>query len=392
MARSFTQATANADLEYKLDEGKRVIKVVKKNARKLDIANYTTLSTIEESENFKKLFDVYATIQPLWINVHNQVQNKKPPKFQEMLPNKTKYQEGYNLQKLVKDIGGDELTTRALSMHLANKIAHICKYNMEVLTHYYLKTNKLYKNITATDFSKITSLVSYIFSDQSLDKSLQENLKQKLKRFEITDDFLNQLQEIGIDNLSIAQQNAYAIKNYEMDKIIDIFQNPENSSYEYYKDEEGNDTISYGMCISEKRDKNGNIIYKKDENGNEIPVTENGFIIDLHYFGQLSVHMKSKKSISVLSNTPYNNLRFYSSESTLLTPTLSDTAQAIIKKINSKYPNLQDLEEVAKDDFYLAYYIATKLGFEKSELDNLFNSVPIEKIKSEKRRLNTWRE
>ena len=102
--------------------------------------------------------------------------------------------------------------------------------------------------------------------------------------------------------------------------------------------------------------------------------------------------MKSKSSISALSNTPYNNLRFYSSESTLLTPTLSDTAQAVINKIKSKYPNLQDLVEVAKDDFYLAYYIATKLGFEKSELDDLFNSIPLEKIKSEKRRLNTWRE
>lgn len=119
-----------------------------------------------------------------------------------------------------------------------------------------------------------------------------------------------------------------------MDRIIDIFKNPENESYKNYKNDNGDDIISYGMYTQEKRDKNGLVISKKDKNGKEIPVTENLFVIDLPYFGQLSVHMKLKSSISALSDTPYNSLKVYSTESLLLTPTISDTANAVKKKYN----------------------------------------------------------
>lgn len=78
MAISYRDALNNADLEYKLENGQRIIRLVNENASKLNFLNYCLL---EESNNLLNLLDIYTNMQPFWINVHNQVQDKKPEKI-----------------------------------------------------------------------------------------------------------------------------------------------------------------------------------------------------------------------------------------------------------------------------------------------------------------------
>lgn len=67
-------------------------------------------------------------------------------------------------------------------MHISNKIAHLCKYNMDALIEYYLAKNKLTQNLSPKGFSKITSLIFNLYASSDLDDFTKTNLKKQIRR------------------------------------------------------------------------------------------------------------------------------------------------------------------------------------------------------------------
>ena len=221
-----------------------------------------------------------------------------------------------------------------------------------------VNTKELSSSVLGTDNLKyICRMVERYFDPSNLgDTDNLEWTKRKLKKFGIKEENLEDLRSLNIEVLSKGQRDGYYIKDFEMDRAIELLKE--------------DDEISYGKFTKNMTDNNGVEIL--DSEGN--PKQEHLFVVDLPYYGQFSIHMKTESSISALSDTPYDELRIYEKESVLLTDEVSSWAKKIIlgKTFKEVVGKLKNIRRNRKNGARIAHYTALKLGATKEELDELY--------------------
>lgn len=343
--------------DKKYIQARHQVQIMKKS-KVLSASDYILMPL---DERFKSLMDLYSKLEPEWVSEYEKVERRKPKEIRTDLTSK-------KMIEVVNGAIGEDLLELTMAMHAANKIAHQCKFIRDSILNYYIMTKAEEGKIGwSTDNRNLYDLIEKVFDPEvkKMPKHLK-SLKEKLaKDYGIGQDILDDLESKNGDDLRQIiqmQRMGFYIKDFEMDNII-----------EELKDR---DDISYGKCSTPKRDDKGRIIYKRDK---VTPKTDEGLIIDLPYYGQVCVHMKTKKSISALSDIPYDSLHVYETESVLLTDNISKAAKEYLlrKTGNNTWPDLNDimsdLKEMRRTNPRFAHYIAVKMGATKQELDEIYS-------------------
>lgn len=322
---------------------KRAQNVVK-NVRKSDLLKLNAYRLLPIDARFEKLMRLYDSIAD-WKKDYDKIEMRKPVEVRTPR----------NVESIDDVIDGamyDDILELALSMHVANKIAHACDWAIEdIIEDFLLKkinSGELPRSVLKDENAgPIIRKIGRIFDpiNQSNRKTM-DWLKATLREYGITDDMLKDLEGCGLEELNKMQRNAFYIKDYEMENAIEELK--------------ARDDISYGKVSS------------KGPNGKE-----HGLVIDLPYYGQFCVHMKTERSISALRNTKYDQMHMYETESVLLMDGISESAKKFIKRRKEQGKSTLDkmipeLRKISKDRPRYAHYIALKMGATKQELDKLY--------------------
>lgn len=345
MANYFNNSDKDAELYLKYRSAKKIVGIISKN--KIELEEYSNI--IDPDDKFIYLMKYYEKLEPFWKNEYNRNEESKPSERQAILPS------NYSMDDYINSALGDEITTRALSMHVANKIAHICEYSMKQLLEYHL--NKEQINLDPDQFDYVLNRIRLLFLNKDGDN---KRIYERLLDNKIDSNFIQLLENDGIESLCIAQKNAFAIKDLEITQLINKL--PETD-------------ISYGKCTIPKKDSQGKIVYVKNKDGSQTEKAEHLFVIDLPYFDQLAVHLKTPESISALSETPYDRLRIYNTRTVLLTEEQSKQAEHDFK---TQDITIDKLVEMAKTNFEYTYYLGIKIGATKEELDRIYDGSQVD--------------
>lgn len=330
------------------------------NAEALDIYHYLSLT---EEERFEALMKLYEKAEPSWVAKFNELENKKPAKMRINLDSKT------TMDELIESAEGDDLCQTAMAMYTANKLAHLCENARNILLGDYFKNkiNLLYNSgsdrdarvlskatSSRKDFRELSNTIYAYFDPANQSKpNLLRKLENQLYSCGIDQNDITTFRNLGIDKLSIKQRNGYYLKDIEMMNLISKLQS--------------RDDVAYGMVVGVQQDENGNTIMDKKTG---MPKQSHLMVVDLPYYGQFSVHMKTAQSISALSATPYSEARVFESESMILTDQVSEYAKRFDLDKRGTI-TMKRLKEIKEKDPRYAHYLALKTGSGKEELDEM---------------------
>lgn len=330
------------------------------NAQELDIYHYMSLT---EEKRFAALMKLYEKAEPAWVSKFNELENKKPEKMRIKLDTST------TMDELIESAEDDELCQTAMSMYTANKLAHLCENARNVLLEEYFKKkiNLLYNSGSDKEaallkssisgkkgFRDVSNMIYSYFDPANQNKpGLLRNLEGYMYNSGIDANDIEAFRKLGIDKLSVKQRNGYYLKDFEMMNLIGKLQ--------------ARDDVAYGMVVTPKVDEFGRQL--KDRNGD--PKNDYLMVVDLPYYGQFSVHMKTQQSISALSSTPYSESRVFEKESMILTDQVSEYAKKHELKKGGTI-TIDELKEIKAKDPRYAHYLAVKTGSTKDELDEMY--------------------
>ena len=318
------------------------------------------------NDRFTEIMHLYSKIEPEWKKRYNDLEKEKPKELQFLM----KLEEVEEIEDLINSAWGDELLETCLAIHVSNKIAHCYdRYiNEAIITYLKLKADegKIEKEIFADEgkMKRICFQISSLFDPVNKnDMSTKTRLTRYLKKDNIDETMLKEIGEIGLEHFIVGRRNAFAVKDFEIENALRILA-------------EDNE-ISYGILQDEKLDRKGKTLY--DGKGN--PIYANTLVVDLPFYGQFAVHMKDDSSISVFSDIPrYNRKFFYERKSVMLTDGISRIAKNWVgarnrQGIPSTYEGLRaDLKEIERSNPRYAHYLALKLtGATREQLKDLHN-------------------
>ncbi len=305
-------------------------------AKNSDLLKVNSYMLLPIEERFSKLMHLYDEMER-WKKEYKKVEKHKPEDIRTPLT-------AERIEELIDSALYDEMIEVTLSMHVSNRIAHTCIFAKEYIIKKFIldkiENGQLEEKI---DLDKALKRIDIISDPINTEESMITKIsKAELKSFGITEEMLRELQGKGLKELSQLERSAFYIKTYETENTIKLLKK--------------RDDISYGKVTNE---------------------TGDALVIDLPYYGQFAVHLKSKESVSALSNTPYDSLHFYEKESVMLTDEISEKAQRFI---NSRRENgkldlkdlIPELRKIKKDRPRFAHYVAVKMGATKQELDELY--------------------
>ena len=315
-------------------------------------------------DRFTELMELFDKVNPEWKKIYEEIEKEKPIEVQTPL-------EYENIQDVIDGALNEPILELCLNIHIANKIAHTYDRAIENI----IKKKLIEKSQKSSD-NKIQSLLKnhrrlsrlyrqigdYLDPSNLDDKNARENLLEYIKRDGITEDDLEQLNNIGIPCLIRGRKKAFAAKDYEIDQAL--------TALKQEKD------ISYGVCLRKVRNHDGSI--KTDGRGREIE--DSVLVVDVPYYGQYIVHMKRNTSISSLATIPkYSAKYLYEKKTFLLTDNISNKGMDFIEShsptgktasYEEMEPHLIDLEKMNPR---FAHYLALKYGANKKELRRLHN-------------------
>lgn len=322
---------------------KRAQNVVE-NVRKSDLLKLNSYRLLPLDARFEKLMRLYDSISD-WKKEYKKVEMRKPSEVRTPLNVE-------NIEDVIDGAMYDDILELAISMHVANKIAHECDWAIEDIIENFLskkvKSNELPETVLEDkNATPIIRKIGRIFDPINQgNRKTMEWLRNTLGEYGITSRMLKDLQGCGLEELNKMQRNAFYIKDYEMENAIDLLKD--------------RDDISYGRFSTKGSEGKEHIL-----------------VIDLPYYGQFCVHMKTERSISALKNTKYDQMHMYETESVLLMDGISRAAKSFIKKRKESGKSTLDqiipeLRKIRKDRPRYAHYIALKMGATKQELDKLY--------------------
>ena len=234
-------------------------------------------------------------------------------------------------------------------MFYSNKIGHECNSTAkDMLREFCTEKNIKYKQRldplgNAKLFSKLfKSLHIYFNSDQELDVDEIKNQKDILKKYGIEEKELKELEKNGYKVLANVYRDSMFIKSEMIKELIPMLKANEEFSY------------SFGLAKEITKDQYGTR-QEKDV-----------FVIDIPYYSQIAVHLKSQDLISALSDKKYL-YPIYSKQNVLIIDELSPFQQEFVKKHRN---NLVGSLKTMKDERQ-AHEIAVKSGLDKHDIDKI---------------------
>lgn len=330
----------------------RVVEVIKGK----DVLKTSTYRFLSKEERFSQLMHLYDSIKD-WKSEYKKVEKCKPRDIQTKLT-------AENAKDIIDRAAYDDLLETTLSMHIANKIAHEGMRAKDTIIERFIsekvKNNELDKSLLEPEkLNILIKRISIIYDTINDKNSLATKVsKVELEKLGVTSKVLQELSGKGIEELNVLIRNSLYIKSYETDNVVDMLKD--------------RDDISYGTL--------------NDEKGKAL-------VIDLPYYGQFAVHIKTKKSISALSDTLYDEIRFYEKESVILTDDISELGKRFIDSRKQKGKTdlkqlIPELRKIRKERPRFAHYIALKMGATKQELDAIYEDTPTNTKKSSNRKEN----
>lgn len=372
--------------EEKMKRARRQAGILSRNGLSyLDLNRYKTLKS--SSKKFTNLMNLYVTLNPNWVNELNELERRKPRNVSSPLKLSThiegKWRRKNNkelTQEIIKSVvGSGRLIEMAMSIHVANKIAHECEISQGNIIMYYLQQDTRL-NIPIDSKNK-GWLFKYVQEYLGNEDNPKQDVINYLKRNNISESMLKNIPEDDkkrILTLGKARREAFLIK----DSLIYELINDLNHDKEVDAESELilNSRPSYGIYSTEKTDEYGNVRYSR----NGEPFMEHRLIIDVPFFGQFCVHLLHEDTISALSQTPYDAVhRFHERKSVILTDNISDYGSSFLKQLQSDgistFLNMENMEllnkirELKSKDSRFAHYLALKLGAESDVIDYIYN-------------------
>lgn len=321
------------DAERKKEDKIRGFKELKKLSPNLDLENYLIM---DESEKLDLLLEMFKQFKSDYIDNYNKMEEKKSERVQISIPR------GYDLKDLIKSVDGEIILQKALEIYYSNKVAHYAEYWQKDFLRQFLKKYQNPENlfdIIINDsrlFGIINNSLFRIFDEYNQDNTREIKYhKDILKRYGIGERELRILGK-SIPSLVNIYRDAMCIKDAELHEIVSLLEEDKLSSY-------------------------GMITHTEVESGKE--KERNLFVLDVPFFGQMSVHIKSPELISQLGKHKYP-YPVYQRESILLTDRLTPEQERIVKR--------NDIEEIRKyfeeGEEEFAHLLAIKGGYTADEI------------------------
>lgn len=307
----------------------------------LDVKKFYNIEKNRENI-FQSIMKLYEETHPNWAADYIAIERKKPK-------NVRTYLSSFDMEDIIDSARGDDLLETALSVHAMNRIAHSCifvkrKLISELIDEKKKATDGKFRISDRVFYNLEIDISRYFDPANKEDISTRKRVLGAIKRRGITEQDLDMLEKRGYREISEKQRSAFYIKDFLIDDLITLLKD--------------RDDISYGMEEVTYSKENGSIGH------------DNVLVVDLPYYGQFSVHLKSKSSISALSDTPYDTLRVFEKEGNILTDGLSKIAERKLKEEGTL--SIKQLKAIRRYDPRYAHYLAVKQGSTKQELDEMY--------------------
>lgn len=329
----YSYSDRRLDMQREKREQFKRLQELKTLSPNLKLENYLIM---DESEKLDLLLEMFKQFKPDYVENYNKMEEKKSERVQISIPR------DYDLKDLIKSVDGEIMLQKALEIYYSNKVAHYAEYMQKAVLRQFLKRYQSPENlfgIIINDphmFGIINNSLFRIFDEYNQDNTREIKYhKDILKRNGIQE---RELRILGktIPSLVNIYRDAMCIKDAELHEIISLLEEDELSSY-------------------------GMITHTEVESGKE--KERNLFVLDVPFFGQMSVHIKSPELISQLGKHKYP-YPVYQRESILLTDKSSPEQERIVKR--------NDIEEIRKyfeeGEEEFAHLLAIKGGYTADEI------------------------
>lgn len=320
----------------------RTVKIVKKNK---GLFRNPTKVTLEDVGNAYEEFD------QMWYNKFNRMEKSKPLEVRTILPPQ------YRIKNVIESVEGDELAEHVFKLYVANKLAHLSADAAKKMIESIIAENDEEHNVSLArrNFENITTKIKDYFRESKKgNKRTAYAIREKLIQEGITETMLEQMENEGLLELLEFSRDAYYYKDEEIDKAVELLTS-------------GHEDTSYGLVTLEQKDSSGNVLKKR----NGQPKKENILVIDLKYFGQVSVHIFRPETISALSDTSYNHIPIYDQQTLMITDEASEKAKKIFDEKMTL--TLEELLVIQQQNPRFAHYLAVKQGANREDIQALYN-------------------
>lgn len=360
---NYYNANTNVDREKRFLKAKKATSALL-NSEDSKILDFPTYASCLSDDRVEKLIRFYDKVMPTWKTEFNELERKKKPKM------RCELDLDEDLEDIIKSAQEDIIIGKAISIHVANKIAHYSQNTIKILVEKLLveKNKDLmakndYEGVetissiidtrNSSEFNKIVANIRKYFDlnksitrvgcTEENKKSIQkymDNILKQLAKYQLDEKDLKTLEAWGVVDLREKENQAFYIKSHEISMFLANLKD--------------RDDIDYGMATKITKSNNG-------RNN-----TEDILVVNLPYYGQFSVHLQSHKHKELLRNLGkdnYNVDEIYEKETVMLTEKISPKAREDLDKGGAI--SEEKLLKIAKTDFKYALYLAIKTGHEK---------------------------
>lgn len=334
----------NSNIKYKKNRKKksRELKVLDKYSENLEISE---LLLLDDETKLEFIIEILKKIKPDYKKEYERSERKKPEKYRLHL------REDFDLSDVAYSAKGDtiedKITQKALIMFYANKLGHACNFLAKKMLNQFCKQNDIKYNgrqnpiFDEVLFGKLTKALSIYFnSDPEIAVSEIKESKKTLERFGIEEKDLKELEKRGYGKLVNTYRNMMFIKENSIKELIPMVKR--NRKY------------SFGLSKE--------VIYNQFGTRKE----REAFVIDIPFYSQIGVHIKSQELITALSGIEYA-YPLYETENVLI---LDETSPEQEKYISEHKKDLTSSLIRMKDKRF-AHTIAVKSGMDKKTLDKI---------------------
>ena len=330
--------------EIRMDKVSKIVEFFKTQGYKFETKNYNMLNNMAR---LNLIADTIERISPGYRQSFRKFEEKKPESKQIEL------EYDFDLHEVIESAEGIPTTEKALEIFYSNNIAHTCRDAQKKMLGDMLKEkNKenagyesLMYHFNSKEIDQIAKLAQrYFIAQSNMNTRVVDIAKRQLSRFGISIDEIETLRERGYDVLAKGYVDCMAIKVEAVDKVVDLLKEDK--------------TQSFGLAKIVNRN-----------TGKE----ESLFVMDVPCFGQMSVHILApiydEKLITTLTEHEYK-YPICNIDNVLLIDRASEYQESFM---------LQDTPELIESLRKLksrkeAHEIAVKAGFEKDELEMLYQT------------------
>ena len=330
--------------EIRMDKVSKIVEFFKTQGYKFETKNYNMLNNMAR---LNLIADTIERISPGYRQSFRKFEEKKPESKQIEL------EYDFDLHEVMESAEGIPTTEKALEIFYSNNIAHTCRDAQKKMLGDMLKEkNKenagyesLMYHFNSKEIDQIAKLAQrYFIAQSNMNTRVADIAKRQLSRFGISIDEIETLRERGYDVLAKGYVDCMAIKVEAVDKVVDLLKEDK--------------TQSFGLAKIVNRN-----------TGKE----ERLFVMDVPCFGQMSVHILApiydEKLITTLTEHEYK-YPICNIDNVLLIDRASEYQESFM---------LQDTPELIESLRKLksrkeAHEIAVKAGFEKDELEMLYQT------------------